>query len=120
MVIMIDDNKDLNDITCQLLRIIGYETAAALSGEEGIAKAKEKKPKAILCDIGMKGMNGYDVAKYIRQDNELKDIYLIAISGYSSKEDMERSLDAGFNMHLSKPINFEVLKKTLDRVMKVA
>ncbi len=116
MVIMIDDNKDLNDITCQLLRVLGYDTISALSGAEGISKAKENKPHVILCDIGIPGMNGYEISKYIRQDDKLKDIYLIAISGYSSEKDIEQSLEAGFDEHLSKPIDLGVLKKTLDNV----
>lgn len=113
MIIIIDDNKDLNETTCELLNLIGYDTISALSGEEGIAKAKAHKPKVILCDIGMPGMNGYEVAKLIRQDNELKDVYLIAMSGYSNHIDIEHSMEAGFDKYLSKPVSFEVLEKLL-------
>lgn len=113
---MIDDNKDLNNITCQLLSVLGYDVDSAFNGVAGIAKAKENKPKVILCDIGMAGMNGYDVAKSIRQDDELKNIYLIAVSGYSSQADVERSIEAGFDKHFGKPINFEILIKTIDEV----
>lgn len=118
MIIMIDDNKDLTEITCELLELIGYDVISASSGEEGIAKAKGQKPDVILCDIGMKGISGYDVAKYIRKDNELKDVPLIAISGYSSREDQERSIEAGFDKHLGKPVSIDVLKMTLDEVLK--
>lgn len=118
MIIMIDDNKDLTEITCELLELIGYDVISASSGEEGIAKAKGQKPDVILCDIGMKGISGYDVTKYIRKDNELKDVPLIAISGYSSREDQERSIEAGFDKHLGKPVSIDVLKMTLDEVLK--
>jgi len=114
MIIIIDDNKDLVYITCELLSIMGYEATAALSGEEGIAKAKKRKPEVIICDIGMANMNGYDVAKYIRNDNELKDVCLIAMSGYSSQKDVVRSIEAGFNMHICKPVSLEGLKAVLD------
>jgi CheY-like chemotaxis protein len=72
MVIVIDDNKDLADIICRLLGTMGYDATAASNGKEGITKAKRQKPKVILCDIGMADMNGYEVARYVRQDNELK------------------------------------------------
>lgn len=116
MVIVIDDNKDLADIIYELLSIIGYDAIAASNGEEGIIKAKKQKPKVILCDIGMADMNGYDVAKCIRQDKDLKDVYLIAISGYSSQKDVERSIKAGFDKHLSKPVSLDVLKMILDEI----
>ncbi|TJX14547.1 response regulator [Tissierella creatinini] len=116
MIIMIDDNKDLNSITCKLLSILGYDVVSALSGQEGIDKAREKKPKVILSDIGMPGIDGYDLAKIIRQDAYLKDIYLIAISGYSSQSDIDRSIEAGFDKHIGKPIDIQVLKKILDEV----
>ena len=114
MVLIIDDNKDLAGIIFEYLNMVGYEADVAFSGEEGIAKAKQQKPDAILCDIGMAGMKGYEVAEYIRRDAGLKDVYLIAISGYSGQGDVERSLKAGFNKYLSKPINFDYLKKALD------
>ncbi|MDR7870452.1 MAG: response regulator [Tissierellaceae bacterium] len=114
MILLIDDNKDLVNIISQYLNMVGYEARVALSGDEGIAHAKEQKPKIILCDIGMPGMNGHEVAKYIRQNDELKDIYLIAMSGYCSQTDVERSLEAGFDKHLSKPIDFKVIKELID------
>ncbi|MDD4170303.1 MAG: response regulator [Desulfotomaculaceae bacterium] len=114
---MIDDNKELTEIICEVLGMIGYEATGATSGEEGIAKAKEQKPDVILCDIEMVGMNGYDIAEYIRKDNELKDVCLIAISGYSSREDVERSIETGFDRHLGKPFSLDDLKMTLDEVL---
>lgn len=116
MVIIIDDNKDIANITCELLNTMGYKAIAALSGKEGIDKARAQKPKVILCDIGMPGMSGYDVAEYIRQDDELKDIYLIAISGYSGPRDIRLSIEAGFDKHLIKPLNLNTLKMILDKV----
>lgn len=110
MVLLIDDNKDLIQVLCELLGISGYEATAAFNGEEGLLVAKDQKPEVILCDIGMTGMNGYEVAKHIRRDAELKDVYLIAMSGYSSQRDLERSIEAGFDRHLNKPIAFDVLK----------
>lgn len=116
MIIIIDDNKDLGFITSQLLKGSGYEAIAVDNGEEGIGKARELNPRVILCDIGMEGMNGHDVARYIRRDDDLKDIYLIAISGYSSEDDMEESKKAGFDIHLGKPVDIEELKGILEEI----
>lgn len=116
MIIVIDDNKDLTYITCELLKMSGYEAIGVYNGKEGIEKAKELNPKVILCDIGMEGMNGYEVARYIKSHNDLKNIYLIAISGYSSEKDKEESKKVGFNDHLGKPIDIEELKGILEEV----
>ena len=116
MIVVIDDNKDLANITCQFLNALGYDTVGAYSGKEGIEKAKELKPKVILCDIGMEGMGGHDVARYIRGDENLKNTCLIAISGYSTEKDIKLSIDAGFDRHFSKPIDLKVLKDMLDEV----
>lgn len=116
LIITIDDNEDLNKLTCQLLSLMGCEILAASNGQEGIEKARLNKAKVILCDIGMPQMNGYEVAEHIRKDKELKDTYLIAISGYSRPENIEKSIDSGFDEHLSKPINYEDLKEKLNAI----
>ena len=114
MILVIDDNKDLANIFCAYLNMVHYNAMVVYGGEEGIAAAKAHKPRAILCDIAMSGVNGYEVARRIRLDDELKDTYMIAISGYSSQEDVQRSLDAGFNKHLCKPVNLQAMKRVLD------
>lgn len=114
MILIIDDNKDLASIFAEYLNIIGYEAIAVNSGEEGIELAEVKQPQVILCDIGMVGMNGYDVARYIRQDDDLKDVHLIAISGYSSEVDVERAFDAGFDKYLSKPLDLEDIRGAIE------
>ncbi|MHB8129398.1 MAG: ATP-binding response regulator [Mobilitalea sp.] len=117
-ILMIEDNADLAEIMCELLSILGYEAIAALSGPEGIAKAKELHPDVILCDIGLPGMNGFEVARSISSDNELKDIILIAVSGYAQPDDLERSKAAGFIKHLAKPVSFDTLKLVLAEVQQ--
>ncbi len=114
MILVIDDNQDLAKIFCEYLNTVGYNAIAVYSGEEGIAIAKEQKPRAIVCDIAMSGMSGYDVATCIRRDDELEDVYLIALSGYSSQKDVECALQAGFDKHLRKPVSLAVLKQVLD------
>lgn len=115
-ILMIDDNNDLADIMCELLIFWGHKASSAYSGTEGIAKAKEYRHDVIICDIGLLDMSGYEVAKIIRKDAELKDTFMIASSGYTQPEDVERSREAGFNRHLAKPVNFTTLEMVLKEV----
>lgn len=112
-ILMIDDNQDFLEIMCELIEMLGYKIILATKGSEGISKAKEFHPDIIICDIGLPEMNGYEVAKSIRNDHELKDLFLIALSGYTSQKDIARSTEAGFNRHLAKPVDFDIIENIL-------
>jgi len=116
-ILMIDDNKDLTDIMCELINLLGHKTISASSGIEGILKAKEFDPDVIICDIGLPGMNGYEIAESIRRDIDLKDIYLIALSGYAGDGALNCSRKAGFNMHLCKPVDISTIEKVLTEIV---
>ena len=115
-ILMIDDSNDLTEIMCELIGFLGHKGESASNGMDGILKAKELHPDVIICDIGLPVMNGYEVAKNIRNDIDLNEIYLIALSGYGQQEDIERSIKAGFNIHLAKPLSLDTLKKVLDEI----
>lgn len=115
-ILMIEDNKDLARVMCELIAFIGHKAAAAHNGIEGIAKARELRPDVVICDIGLPRMSGYEVAQRIRKDTELKDTFLIALSGYAQPEDVERSKEAGFDRHLGKPVSIEMLQQALSTV----
>ena len=117
-ILIIEDNKDLADIMCELLALSGHRVSAADKGREGLAMARDLKPDAIICDLGLPDMCGYELAKIIRQDNVLKNTYLIASSGYAQQEDVERSRAAGFNRHLAKPVDFDTLETILKDLVK--
>jgi len=112
-ILIIDDIPDISDILSSLLNHLGHKTMTAGCGPEGIAKALADKPDVILCDIGLPGMSGYEVARNIRQEQTLKDISLIALSGYAQKEDLQRSREAGFDQHLAKPVSLAKLQEVL-------
>jgi PAS domain S-box-containing protein len=112
-ILVIDDMPSITNFMSILLKKLGHEVIIANNGPEGIAKAREFKPEVILCDIGMPGMDGYDVAREIHSDDRLKNAYLIALSGYAQPEDLKNSMDAGFDRHLAKPVRMAVLKDTL-------
>jgi PAS domain S-box-containing protein len=115
-ILVIEDNRDLADITCELIQFLGYNAEYATSGSKGLLRIKELNPDIIMCDIGLPDMNGYDVAVKIRKELGLKSVFLIACSGYARKQDIEMSMKAGFNLHLAKPVDFATLEKVLNEV----
>jgi PAS domain S-box-containing protein len=115
-ILIIDDIPDIIEILSSLLRYLGHEVVTALNGPEGIGKAREFRPDVLICDIGLPGMNGYEVAKSFYSDKELKDTYLVALSGYAQKEDLERAREAGFQKYLVKPVTLETLEQALAEV----
>jgi PAS domain S-box-containing protein len=115
-VLVIEDNHDAAESMREALQMNAHEVEVALTGSEGLAKARASRPDVILCDIGLPEMSGYEVARAMRADPELRSIPLVALSGYALPEDLEKSRDAGFDRHLAKPMEFELLEKVLTEV----
>ncbi len=112
-VLVVDDNQDAALLLAHLLEAAGHKVQKAYSGPMALEAAAAHRPDAILLDIGLPGLDGYEVAKQIRQDPTLSDVLLIAISGYCQDEDRERSHNAGFDHHLAKPPDHEELLSLL-------
>jgi CheY-like chemotaxis protein len=113
-ILVVDDNVDLAQGLARLLQIYGHDVQIAHDGPSGLDKAKESKPEIVLLDIGLPGMDGYQVAAHLRQEETVKGATLIAISGYGQDEDRRRAMEAGFDHHLVKPIASEDLIKILE------
>jgi two-component system CheB/CheR fusion protein len=111
-VLVVDDNRDSADSMAIFLRLIGHEVATAHDGIAAIAKCNEFKPDLVLLDIGLPGLNGYDVARKIREQHGDR-VILIAMTGWGQDEDRRRAHEAGFNHHLTKPVDFNVLNTVL-------
>jgi PAS domain S-box-containing protein len=112
-VLVVDDNRDSADSLALLLRAFGYEASVVYDGPAAAQFAQKRSPDVILLDIGLPGMNGYEVAKQIRSDSKNNSMLLIAISGYGQETDRRRSEEAGFNHHLVKPVVFTELNALL-------
>lgn len=112
-VLIIDDNKDLTEIMCDLIGFLGHKTICSQDGKDGIAMAKEHHPDIIICDIGLPVMDGYEVAQQLRKDDEIKETFLIALSGYAGAEDRKRSREAGFDRHLAKPADISAIERVI-------
>lgn len=113
LILVIDDIPDIAEILGALLESLGHSVRTAASGPEGIDLARELQPDVLICDIGLPGMSGYQVAECFRSDPALMGVYLIALSGYAQQKDMELSRAAGFNLHLAKPVELSSLSQAL-------
>ncbi len=112
-VLIIEDNRDAADSLREVLQLSGHEVAVAFDGAEGVFAAKAFRPEVVLCDIGLPGMNGFEVARALRADAALKETLLVALSGYALPDDIRRSAEAGFRHHLAKPPSLEELERVL-------
>ncbi len=108
-VLVVDDNVDSARSLARLLKLLGHDVRTAYDGPEAIAAAETHRPDVILLDIGLPGMDGYCVARQLRESGPCKDSVIVAVSGYGREEDRRRSREAGFNFHLIKPIDHDAL-----------
>jgi CheY-like chemotaxis protein len=112
-VLVVEDHRDMADSLCQLLESWGHEVTVAYSGTTGIRKAIQLRPEVVLCDLGLPGQDGYGVARMLRRDPDTRAARLIAISAYGMDEYRQRSLAAGFDLFMPKPIDLEQLRQLL-------
>jgi CheY-like chemotaxis protein len=112
-ILVVEDNHDAAESLREWLELSGNAVVVAHSGPEGLELARSHKPDVVLCDIGLPGMNGYEVATAIRNTDGLRSVCLIAMTGYGLDEDRQRALAAGFDHHLTKPADPWVLDRLL-------
>jgi signal transduction histidine kinase/CheY-like chemotaxis protein len=108
-ILVVDDNRDVAESTAVLLRLEGFEVHVAQDGEEALRMVRQLHPTAILLDIGLPRMNGFEVAERIRSEPEYRDILIVGVSGYGHEEYRLRSRQAGFDHHIIKPIELSTL-----------
>lgn len=114
--LIVDDNRDAADSLAEILRLIGCTVKIAYGGEAALALAGDYRPHAALVDLGMPGMNGFDVVRGLRAFPWGAQTLVAAVTGYGSAEDRHRTSTAGFDVHLVKPVDFSALQDLLERV----
>jgi CheY-like chemotaxis protein len=112
-VLIVDDNRDAADSLCQILRLLGHDARAAYDGAEGLALAGASPPDVMLLDIGMPRIDGYTMARKIRETAWGRHVTLIAVTGFGQEEDRRRAFDAGFDHHIVKPVDVIRLQQLL-------
>jgi len=113
-ILVVDDNEDAAWILAETLSLIGHDVRCAHDGPSALRAATEHVPEVALIDIGLPVMDGYELAARIRAEPRLSGVRLIALTGYSQPGDRRRSTDAGFAMHLVKPVSIDRLIETID------
>ena len=110
-VLIVDDDRDVADGLRAALEIHTHQVEVAGNGPDALAAARIFKPDVVFCDIGLPGMNGYDVARAFRADGAFRSTLLVALSGYAQSEDLAKASAAGFDQHLAKPPSLEKIKR---------
>lgn len=112
-MLVIDDSLENANSLVRLLKFLGYNVEAAYSGEEGISIAATFLPDMVFIDIGMPGIDGYETARRIKKHPECLHSILVALTGYTQPDGKRRAYEAGFDLHVSKPLGLDMLKELL-------
>jgi PAS domain S-box-containing protein len=112
-ILVVDDNRDAAASLAMMLKIMGHEVRTAHDGLAGVEAAAASRPDVILLDIGMPKLNGYDACRRIRAEPWGQDVFIVAVTGWGQDEDKRRSLEAGFDHHLTKPVEPADLERVL-------
>jgi len=115
-LLIVDDNADSVDALGMWLRIEGHEVEIAYTGEQALIVALARHPDAIVLDLALPGLNGYDVTRRLRGEPGFERVCFIAMTGFGAYADRERAKQAGFDHHLVKPIDYDLFSKLLNEV----
>jgi DNA-binding response OmpR family regulator len=108
-ILVADDNRDLAISLAILLRLVSFEVEIVHNGRDALTAAQNRRPDLLLLDIGLPGMDGYEVARQFRSDEKLKSVFIIAISGYSPEMVSGTSAQWYFDHYFTKPVDFNML-----------
>jgi CheY-like chemotaxis protein len=108
-VLVVDDNVDTARTLAVTLQLMGYDTRTAFDGEEALAAAARFRPDRVLLDIGLPGVDGFEVVRRMRKMPELAGTRVAAVTGYSASEDRQRGKEAGFDEYFVKPVAHDAI-----------
>jgi len=112
-VLIVDDNRDAADSLAMLLALDGHDVQVAYAGGEALDAVRDFQPSVVVLDLGLPDLNGFEVARRLRRDADRDRLRLIALTGWGQAEDRRRTLEAGFDHHLTKPVDPEQLHRLL-------
>jgi CheY-like chemotaxis protein len=118
-ILVVEDDRDTAESTALLLRYDGHRVEIALDGPSACQAARNKTPDVVLLDIALPGMDGWEVAGRLQKSSWLKKPFVIAVTGYGREEDRGRSLEAGIDLHLVKPVDPDFLRRLLARFYRI-
>lgn len=109
-ILIVDDNVDAAQSLAAVLQLFGHEARCVYDGHSALENARADPPEVVICDIGLPEMDGYDVARRMREISQLSSLHLIALTGYGQPQDRQRALASGFDHHLVKPVEPEQIR----------
>ena len=118
-ILIVDDNVDAANALSQLLKSVGYQPHIAYDGRSAIEMAEILQPAVVLLDLGLPHMSGHEVAQHLRGLSWGRSIRLIAVTGWGGTDDLHRSREAGFDEHLTKPVDPDVLISHIVRLTRI-
>src|SRR5262249_41409081 len=114
-LLVVDDNRESANSLGMLMKLAGHDVRVAHSGPAALEVARAFQPQGLLPDLQMPGMSGFEVARRLREQPATRNVLLVALTGYGSEEDRRRSLEAGFDHHLLKPVDLCALQQLLEK-----
>jgi CheY-like chemotaxis protein len=118
-VLVVEDNADVAESFVALIEAIGHEARRVEDGIAALALVEDYTPDVAFLDLGLPGLDGYELARRLREQPSLQGLVIVAISGYGREQDKQRAFESGFDHHLTKPVDFTVIEKLLGRVAGV-
>ena len=115
-MLVVEDNRDGLETLLALLDMLGYEVAGAGDGREALEQARRFRPDIVLLDLGLPVMDGLEVARALRADEAFADVFIAALTGWGGEADRRRTAEAGFDAHLTKPVELGALEDVLASV----
>ena len=115
-IVVVDDLADAADSLAIMLQMMGHDTRTAYDGVEAVQAVAAFNPDLVFLDIGLPKMNGYDAARIIRAQPDGKDVVLVAVTGWGQEQDRRRAADAGFDHHLTKPVDPHAVEALIARL----
>ncbi|HEV8237981.1 MAG TPA: response regulator [Thermoanaerobaculia bacterium] len=112
-ILVVDDNLDAAEGLAMLLSLRGHQVATAYDGPSAIEQARKLRPDVVLLDIGLPRLDGFEVARRLREEHTERPLLLVALTGYGQERDRVRAREAGFDHHLLKPVRLEMLEGLL-------
>lgn len=115
-ILIADDNLDLATSLSMLLKLAGFEVETVHNGPDAVTAATHRRPDVLLLDIGLPGLDGYQVARKFRSDDRLNNVFIIAISGYSTDMFVKRTTKGDFDHYFTKPVEFRTILPLIARL----
>lgn len=117
-ILIVDDNQDSRELVVKILKNRGYQTIEAVDGEEALKKAVAERPDLILMDRSLPKIDGYEVTRRLKGQEEFKDIPIVALTAHAMRGDREKALEAGCEGYISKPINVRELPELITSYLR--